>query len=78
MFSSFLLLPLIIISRKHTSTCSLLCEVKGEIMPRDPVCGAILDDKTSKFKITYEGETYHFCSLTCKKRFKRNPMKFVK
>ncbi|MFZ0966110.1 MAG: YHS domain-containing protein [Candidatus Bathyarchaeia archaeon] len=71
-------LPLIIISRKHTSTRSLLCEVKGEIMPRDPVCGAILDDKTSKFKITYEGETYHFCSLTCKKRFKRNPMKFVK
>jgi Cu+-exporting ATPase len=57
---------------------SLLCEVKGEIMPRDPVCGAILDDKTSKFKITYEGETYHFCSLNCKKRFKRNPMKFVK
>jgi Cu+-exporting ATPase len=58
--------------------CLLLCEVKDEIMPRDPVCGAILDEKTSKFKITYEGETYHFCSLTCKKRFKRNPMKFVK
>jgi Cu+-exporting ATPase len=78
MFSFSMVLPLIIISRKHTSTHSLLREVKGDTMPRDPVCGAILDEKTSKFKITYEGDTYHFCSLTCKKRFKRNPMKFVK
>jgi Cu+-exporting ATPase len=55
-----------------------LCEVERKIMPNDPVCGAILDDKTSKFKITYDGETYHFCSTTCKKRFKRHPAKFVK
>jgi len=47
-------------------------------MPRDPVCGAILDDKQAKFKITHEGETYYFCSVTCKKRFKRNRRKFVK
>ncbi|MGA9387293.1 MAG: YHS domain-containing protein [Candidatus Bathyarchaeia archaeon] len=47
-------------------------------MPKDPVCGVVLDEKTSKFKITYDGETYHFCSVTCKKRFKRHPMKFVK
>jgi len=49
-----------------------------KIMPRDPVCGAVLDSNTAKFKITYDGETYRFCSLTCKKRFKRNPEKFVK
>jgi Cu+-exporting ATPase len=47
-------------------------------MPRDPVCGAVLDEKTAKFKITFDRETYYFCSLTCKKRFKRQPMKFVK
>jgi len=52
--------------------------VKGEVMPRDPVCGRILDEKTSKFKISFGGETYYFCSVTCKKRFKRNPSKFVK
>jgi Cu+-exporting ATPase len=57
---------------------AILFEVNGEIMPRDPVCGAILDEATSKFKITYNGETYHFCSITCKKRFKRKPMKFMK
>lgn len=53
-------------------------EVKTQVMPKDPVCGVILDENTSKFKITYEGETYHFCSVTCKKRFKRHPAKFVK
>jgi YHS domain-containing protein len=47
-------------------------------MPRDPVCGVILDEKTVKFKITHDGETYYFCSLTCKKRFKRQPAKFAK
>ena len=47
-------------------------------MPRDPVCGVILDEKTAKFKISYGGEKYYFCSVKCKKRFKRNPNKFVK
>ena len=47
-------------------------------MPRDPVCGVVLDEKTSKFKISYGGETHYFCSVTCKKRFKRNPRKFAK
>ena len=45
---------------------------------RDPVCGMVLNEETAKFKITYEGETYHFCSLTCKKKFKRHAIKFVK
>jgi len=29
-------------------------------MPRDPVCGVILNDKTAKFKISHEGETIFF------------------
>ena len=55
-----------------------MIEVKTKIMPRDPVCGIVLDDKTAKFKITYDGETFHFCSLVCKKKFKRHPTKFAK
>jgi YHS domain-containing protein len=43
---------------------------------RDPVCGAVLDEKTAK--INFEGETYYFCSTSCKKKFKRHPKKFVK
>jgi YHS domain-containing protein len=52
--------------------------VKSEEMPRDPVCGIVLDERTSRFKIKYEGETYYFCSVKCKKRFKRNPQKSVR
>lgn len=49
-----------------------------QVMPRDPVCGAVLDENTTKFKITHDGETYYFCCLKCKKRFKRHADKFVK
>lgn len=49
-----------------------------ENMPKDPVCGIILDDKQAKFKITHDGETFYFCSLVCKKRFKRHAAKFIK
>ena len=52
--------------------------MRREIMLRDPVCGMILNEKTSKFKRSYDGETYYFCSVKCKQKFKRNPHKFVK
>ncbi|UCG44898.1 MAG: YHS domain-containing protein [Candidatus Bathyarchaeota archaeon] len=47
-------------------------------MPRDPVCGTVLDERTAKFRIKFQGETLHFCSITCKKRFKRSPAKFAR
>jgi YHS domain-containing protein len=47
-------------------------------MPRDSVCGVVLNEKTPKFKIKHEGETYYFCSVRCKKKFKRNRSKLVK
>jgi YHS domain-containing protein len=52
--------------------------VKEKQMPRDPVCGVILNEKTAKYKITHDGETYFFCSVKCKKKFKRNREKFTK
>jgi Cu+-exporting ATPase len=51
---------------------------RQQMSMRDPVCGTVLDDNTAKFKITYDGETIHFCSLVCKKRFKRQPTKYLK
>jgi len=45
---------------------------------RDPVCGAVLDEKTARFKISFEGSTYYFCSVSCKKKFERHPKKFIK
>ncbi len=50
---------------------------EGKLMPRDPVCGVILNEKTAKYKITHDGETYYFCSVKCKKKFKRNRSKFA-
>jgi len=47
-------------------------------MLRDPVCGVILNEKTAKFKINHEGKKYYFCSVDCKKKFKRNRSKFVR
>jgi Cu+-exporting ATPase len=47
-------------------------------MFRDPVCGMKLTDKTAKFKLRYEGEYYYFCSVNCKRRFKRNKIKYGK
>jgi YHS domain-containing protein len=48
------------------------------IMPRDQVCGVILNEKTAKFHMRHEDETYYFCSVICKKRLKKNRDKFVK
>jgi len=47
-------------------------------MPSDPVCGVVLNEKRTRYKMSYDGETYYFCSVKCKKKFKRNPSKFVK
>ena len=69
------MLPLTIIDRKE----NLSDEGYLQVMTyRDPVCGMVLDENTAKFKISYDGETYYFCSLVCKKRFKRHATKFVK
>ncbi|MBP2030808.1 YHS domain-containing protein [Methanohalophilus levihalophilus] len=42
---------------------------------KDPVCGMKIDKRTAKFKSEYEGKTYYFCSLSCKKKFDENPEK---
>ena len=44
---------------------------------RDPVCGMMLDDETAPETSTYEGTTYYFCGLSCKKVFDQNPEQYV-
>lgn len=39
----------------------------------DPVCKMDCDERSAHFKSEYEGNTYSFCSLACKKMFDRNP-----
>ena len=41
-------------------------------MEKDPVCGMMVDPKTSR-KSEYRGKTYYFCGAGCKKRFEESP-----
>jgi P-type Cu+ transporter len=44
----------------------------------DPVCGMRIDEKQAAGKIQYQGETYHFCSQSCKSRFEQNPQQYAR
>ena len=47
-------------------------------MAKDLVCGMNVDEKTAKYKTTYEGKTYYFCAPGCQKAFEANPQKYLK
>jgi YHS domain-containing protein len=51
-------------------------EVNGS-MEKDPICGMMVDEKTTKYKSDYKGKTYYFCSQYCKTTFDKNPSKFA-
>ncbi|RRJ34044.1 permease [Halocatena pleomorpha] len=42
---------------------------------RDPVCGMRTDDDDPS--VTHDGETYYFCSRTCKQTFENDPSEFA-
>ena len=44
---------------------------------KDPVCGMEIDPKTAAGKSEYQGKSYYFCSLGCKKLFDKNPEKYL-
>jgi len=46
-------------------------------LARDPVCNMQVDEKTAKFKSTHMGQTYYFCSASCKSQFDKNPMNYM-
>ena len=45
---------------------------------KDPVCGMKIDSKSAAAKATYKGKTYHFCSVSEKEQFEKDPAKYVK
>ncbi len=47
-------------------------------MVKDPICGMMIDEKTTKFKSEYKGKTYYFCHQNCKATFDKNPAKYAK
>ena len=44
---------------------------------KDVVCGMTIDPKSSAGQSEYDGETYYFCGLGCKRKFDANPAQFV-
>jgi len=50
----------------------------GSKMAKDPVCGMEVNEKEAVATSEYEGKTYYFCALGCKKAFDENPEKYLK
>lgn len=46
-------------------------------MAIDPVCGMEIDEDEAKGSSDYEGETFYFCSQSCKQKFDRDPEAYL-
>jgi Cu+-exporting ATPase len=53
-------------------------EAAGAQKVKDVVCGMMIDPATAAGKSEYQGKTYYFCALGCKKSFDADPAKYVK
>ncbi len=45
---------------------------------KDPICGMDVTPESAAGKSEYNGQTYYFCSLGCKKAFDKEPEKYAK
>lgn len=43
----------------------------------DPVCGMQVDPQQAAGSSDYQGQTYYFCSVGCKRQFDSDPQRFV-
>ena len=46
-------------------------------MAKDPVCGKNVDELTVAATAEYQGNTYYFCAVGCKKALEKEPQKYV-
>src|SRR5437764_8108766 len=49
----------------------------GEHRVKDPVCGMTVDPQNAAGFYEYKGQTYFFCSVGCRERFKADPERFL-
>jgi YHS domain-containing protein len=47
-------------------------------MARDPVCGMDVNEQNAAGKSQYQGQTFYFCSASCKTKFDQNPQQYAK
>lgn len=43
----------------------------------DPVCGMQVDPATAAGSSEYQGKTYYFCSMGCKRQFDKDPQSYT-
>jgi YHS domain-containing protein len=46
-------------------------------MVTDPVCKMQIDEAKAAGKSEYQGKTFYFCAVSCKKKFDENPQKYL-
>jgi YHS domain-containing protein len=46
-------------------------------MAKDPVCGMQVNEQQAAGKSEYQGQTYYFCSASCKQQFDQNPERYT-
>lgn len=46
-------------------------------MFRDPTCGMDVTPETAAGKSEYRGQTYYFCSISCKNAFDAEPERYL-
>lgn len=44
---------------------------------KDPVCGMEIDPATAAGSSEFNGQTYYFCSVGCKKSFDKESEKYI-
>ncbi len=44
----------------------------------DPVCGCKVDTEGAEYKSEFEGQTYYFCTESCKMKFDMSPGQWAK
>jgi YHS domain-containing protein len=64
-------------SSKIISESYISDERRLTLRAKDPVCGMEVEEKKAAGTSEYQGKTYYFCSLGCKKTFDKEPQKYV-
>jgi len=46
-------------------------------LAKDPICGMTIESTKAAGNSVFNGTTFHFCSVSCKKTFDKNPAKWA-
>jgi YHS domain-containing protein len=50
---------------------------RAMVQVKDPVCGMMIDRDTAADKSLYQGRTFYFCSVECKRQFDAAPERYA-